>query len=87
MPYSLEYTDAAESDLSLLDARAAQQIRAALERMAENAEVVRHVALTGPLSGQFRLRTRRYRSIYLLDRDNRRVIVLRVHHRRGAYRG
>lgn len=38
MPYSLEYTETAERDLSRLDARAAQQMRDALDRMAENAE-------------------------------------------------
>ena len=68
MPYSLEYTETAERDLSRLDAGVAQQMCAALTRMAENVEVVRHRALTGPrYRGQFRLRMGRYRAIYELD--------------------
>ncbi len=88
MPYSLEFETRASSDLSQLDARAAQQMRAALARMAENAEAVRHRALTGPrYRGRFRLRMGDYRAIYEMDRANRRVTVLRVQHRSDAYRG
>ena len=86
MPYSLEYTETAERDLSRLDARAAQQMRDALDRMAENAEGVRHVALTGPrYRGQFRLRMGDYRARYRLNHANRRITVLRVQHRSRAY--
>ena len=87
MPYSLEFETRASSDLSQLDVRAAQQMRAALARMAENAEEVNHHALTGPRHrGQFRLRMGDYRAIYEIDRANRRITVLRVRHRREAYR-
>ena len=86
MPYSLEYTETAERDLSRLDARAAQQMRAALARTAENAENVRHRALTGPRHrGQFRLRMGDYRATYLLNHANRHITVLRVQHRSRAY--
>ena len=87
MAYSLEYTETAERDLSRLDARVAQQMRAALTRMAENVDVVRHRALTGPrYRRQSRLRMGDYRAIYELDRANRRVTVHRVEHRSDAYR-
>lgn len=87
MAYSLEYTETAEREMSRLDARVAQQMRAALARMAENVDSVRHRALTGPrYRGQFRLRMGDYRAIYELDRANRRVTVLRVQHRSDAYR-
>ncbi len=87
MPYSLEFTETAERDLSRLDARPAQQVRIALARMAENVDAVRHRALTGPHHrGRFRLRMGDYRAIYELDRANRRVTVLRVEHRSEAYR-
>ena len=87
MPYSLEFTETAERDLSRLDAGVAQQMRDALVRMAENAEAVRHHALTGPRHrGQSRLSMGAYRAIYEIDRANRRIIVLRVEHRSDAYR-
>ena len=87
MPYSLEFTETAQRDLSRLDARPAQQVRDALDRMAENAEAVRHQALTGPRRrGQFRLRMGDYRATYRIDRANRRITVLRVRHRSDAYR-
>ena len=56
--------------------------------MAENAERVRHHALTGPprYRGQFRLRMGDYRAIYEIDRANRRITVLRVQHRSDVYR-
>ena len=55
--------------------------------MAENAEAVRHHALTGPRHrGRFRLRMGDYRATYELDRANRRVTVHRVQHRSEAYR-
>ncbi len=87
MAYSLEFTETAERELSRLDARVAQQMRAALARMAENVEAVRHQALTGPrYRGQFRLRMGDYRAIYELDRANRHITVHRVQHRSDAYR-
>jgi len=62
-------------------------VRIALARMAENAEAVRHRALTGPrYRGQFRLRMGDHRAIYELDRANRRVTVHRIQHRSDAYR-
>ena len=87
MPYSLEFTETAERELSRLDAKAARQMRAALIRMAENVEAVRHQALTGPrYRGKFRLRMGDYRAIYEIDRANRHITVHRVQHRSDAYR-
>ena len=87
MPYSLEFTETAERELSRLDAKAARQMRAALIRMAGNVEAVRHQALTGPrYRGKFRLRMGDYRAIYEIDRANRRITVHRVQHRSDAYR-
>ena len=86
MAYSLEFTETADRELSRLDARVAQQMRRALARMAENADAVRHHALTGPrYRGQFRLRMGDYRAIYEIDRANRRITVHRVQHRSDAY--
>ena len=62
-------------------------MRTALSRMAENADAVRHQALTGPrYRGQFRLRMGDYRAIYEIDRGSQLITVLRVEHRSEAYR-
>ena len=87
MTYSLEFESRASRDLSRLDSRVAQRVRAALTRMAENADAVRHRALTGPrYRGLFRLRMGDYRAIYEIDRGSQLITVLRVEHRREAYR-
>ena len=86
MPYSLEYTDTAESDLSRLDPGITRRILTAIHRMVENAGVVRHRQLTGPYSGQYRLRAGDYRVLYQIDRRNRSITVLAVLHRSEAYR-
>ena len=85
MPYSLEFTNSANRDLSRLDPTIAQQVRQKLDELADRAENARHRALTGRLRGQFRLRVGSYRALYELDRANRRMIVRSVGHRREAY--
>ena len=86
VPYSLEFTDTAETDLSRLDAGIARRIQAVIDRMAENAEAVRHRRLTGPYSGQYWLRAGDYRVLYQIDRRNRSLTVLAMLHRSEAYR-
>ena len=86
MPYSLEYTNTADNDLSRLDARVAQRVHDAVVRLVENAEAMRHTALTGRYNGQFRLRVGDYRVLYRLDRGRRLITVVRVEHRSEAYR-
>ncbi len=87
MPYSLEFEERARRDLSRLDAQMEQQVLSKLNDLAEMAGTARHHALTGQYRGQFRLRVGDYRARYELSHANRRIIVLRVQHRREAYRG
>lgn len=42
--------------------------------------------LTGELRGLYSARRGDFRVIYLIDDDERRIVVLRAHHRRDAYR-
>ena len=87
MPYSLELEERAQRDLSRLDPQIERRALNSLNELAERAATANHRALTGPYSGQFRLRIGDYRARYELDHTNRRVTVLRVQHRREAYRG
>jgi mRNA-degrading endonuclease RelE of RelBE toxin-antitoxin system len=42
--------------------------------------------LRGPLAGRWSARRGQYRVIYRIDEDRRLVVVLKVDHRRDAYR-
>ena len=86
MTYQVEFANAAEDDLAKLDRELAQQALNRLRWLADNAESVRHRALSGPWSGVFRLRIGDFRAIYSLDRTGRRIIVHFVRHRSEVYR-
>ena len=86
MTCAVEFTDTAEDDLSRLDTRVAQRVLDRLRWMADNAESVRHRALTGPLQGVFSLRIGDYRALYTYERATQRVVVHVVRHRSQVYR-
>ena len=84
--YSLELSDEAKDDLGRLDSTAAQLVINRLTWLTENAELVNHRALTGRWDGFYRLRAGDYRALYTIDRENRRIVVELVGHRREVYR-
>ena len=86
MPYPAEFTATAVNDFSRLDPSIAQRVRSAINRLAENAESIRHRSLAGPYRSQFRLRVGDYRVLYQIDRANGVVTVLRVGRRNEVYR-
>ena len=86
MTYQVEFTKVAEDDLAKLDRELAQQTLNRLRWLADNAESVRHRALSGPWSGVFRLRIGDFRAIYSLERADRRIVVHFVRHRSEIYR-
>ena len=85
MPYNLEITSEAEDGLDRLDRPVEQRVRRKLRWLAENAALYRHEPMTGQYSGSYRIQIGVYRAVYDLDRENRRIIVLEVSHRRDAY--
>ena len=84
--YLVELTDDADEDLLQLDTQVAQQVINRLNWLGENAEEVRHQALTGRWQGYYRLRVGDYRALYTLDHERQRVVVELVGHRRDVYR-
>ncbi len=84
--YRVEFTDTAEDDLSRLDRAIAQEVLDKLRWLADNAESVRHKALTGQWQRAFSLRIGDYRAIYSLDRLERRMVIHFVRHRSEVYR-
>ena len=86
MTYEVEFTRTAEDDLSRLDKTVAQQVLDKLRWLADNAESVRHKALTGQWKSVFSLRVGNHRAIYSYDRAARRIVVHFVRHRSEVYR-
>ena len=86
MSYRVEFTRAAEDDLSNLDRTVAQRSLDRLRWLADNVESVRHRALSARFRGAFSLRIGDYRAIYTLDRTDSKVVVHFVRHRSEVYR-
>ncbi len=84
--YEVEFTRAADDDLSRLDRNIAQQALDRLHWLADNAESVQHRELSGPWSGVFRLRIGDFRALYSYDRAERKIIVHFIRHRSEIYR-
>ena len=85
MMYSLELSATARANISRLDPTVAQRVMRRLQRLAQDGESARHVALTGPHAGEFRLRVGDYRALYTIDRVNSRIVVESVGHRSDVY--
>jgi len=84
--FEIRVLASAEKELRKLDRRAAEQIAARLRWLADHAGEVRHHALTGTLSGLYRLRSGDYRIIYQLVVGERTILVHAVADRREIYR-
>ena len=85
MKYEVELSVIALADLSGLDSGPAQRVRDKIDWLAENADVVRHEAMTGKFQGMYRLRIGVYRAVYDLDQETRTIIFDRIGHRREVY--
>ena len=84
--FRVQFTKEAEADLEGLDPTIRRRVIERLRWLADNAESVRHEALTGSLGGLFRLRTGNYRTLYDLAPGEEIILVHAVGHRRDIYR-
>lgn len=85
MTYRIDVAPAAARELRTLDPPARRRIQAAVELLAE----VPRPPAAKPLvdsSGAWRVRVGDYRVIYDIEDDRLVILVLRVAHRREAYR-
>ncbi len=80
----IKYKASVQKDLRKLDSKRALRVLAAIERTLK-AEGDSGEALTGPFAGLFKLRVGDYRVIYARTEEG--YLVLRIAHRREAYRG
>lgn len=83
--YALEYSEKAVKIIKKLDKTIAVPILEKLERLASNVDEVKHLALTGNLSGLYKLRVGDYRVLYSLNREERIITVENLGHRKEVY--
>ena len=86
MSYEIEWTSVALRQLRKLDKQTARRILTAVSRLASEPRPVGVRALVGQPSGTMRLRVGDYRVVYVIEDDQLHVAVVRVAHRREAYR-
>ncbi|MCX6844405.1 MAG: type II toxin-antitoxin system RelE/ParE family toxin [candidate division WOR-3 bacterium] len=83
--YTVLLEAAAERNLRRLDAVVLQRVVAALRGLADNPRPAGCRKLTGS-DRDWRVRVGDYRVVYEIDDRNREVRVMRIRHRREAYR-
>ena len=85
--YRVQLLDAATRDLERLEKLTARRVVARLRWLATNFDSVSPEALTGDLSGLYKLRVGDHRVVYEAVRSEETLIVHRIGHRRDIYRG
>jgi mRNA interferase RelE/StbE len=86
MEYSLELTPAASQYLAKLTPSSLQRITTKLEWYAMHSEEYTPEPLTGKFNGLYRFRIGDYRLIYMLDKPNKRIVILSAGHRSDIYK-
>ena len=84
MPYAIRIKESAARELQRIERSDRERLIAAIDRLAENPFA--GSALKGELRGLRRIRVGDYRLIYEVGEQDLVVLVLRVAHRREAYR-
>ncbi|NSW84640.1 MAG: type II toxin-antitoxin system RelE/ParE family toxin [Syntrophothermus sp.] len=81
----LEITEPAQKDFANLDRKTQRRIRAALDRLLTYPQAVDLKKLQSS-PGEWRLRVGDWRVIFRIEREQELLYILRVRHRREAYR-
>ena len=87
MTFSVELSSRAERDLARLPAKVQTSIVQALRELALDPYHAGNVKRLSAEHRAYRLRVGDYRAVYQLSDDRQQILVLRVRHRRDAYRG
>ena len=85
MTYRVELTRGAHRDFAVLESDIAQRVLAALEVLRGNPRPHGSTKLEGE-EGAYRMRVGTYRIKYHIDHGIRRVLVVKIRHRREVYR-
>lgn len=87
MAYDLIWNEGVLKDLKALDRKTARELVDSIKsRLAAN-PVNLGKPLKGIFKGLYRYRYGDYRVIYVLDRADKKVIILHIRHRKEVYRG
>jgi len=81
----LEITEPAEKDLSNLDKKTQKRIKTTLERLITHPQAVDLKKLRGNPE-RWRIRVGDWRVILQIDREKEVLYIMRIRHRREAYR-
>ena len=84
--YRFDFTAGAERELDHLDSLTRTRILKRLKRLGENADVIQHEELSGPLSDLFKLRVGDYRVLYDMIESENLIVVHQIGHRSEVYR-
>jgi len=84
--YRFDFTAGAERELDHLDSPTRTRILKRLKWLGENADVIQHEELTGPLSDLFKLRVGDYRVLYDMIESENLILVHQIGHRSDVYR-
>jgi mRNA interferase RelE/StbE len=84
--YRIRILDAAARDLAKLDRPIARRIVRRINWLSENLDDLQPEALTGDLSGFFKLRAGEYRILYEILREEQIIVIHLIGHRREIYR-
>ena len=82
--YNLLYADEAKKVISRLSLKKKRQIKNAIERIAEDPKIGKH--LTHELKGLYSYRSGAYRIIYRIYRKEILVLILTIGHRKDVYK-
>lgn len=84
--YRVEYAAGVEKDLRPLP----RSLKAKALEIVENLlarDPYQGKPLTGPFKGLYKFRIGDYRIVYAIEKDRLTIFVLRIRHRKDAYRG
>ena len=84
--YRFDFTAGAERELDHLDSPTRTRILKRLKWLGENADVIQHEELSGPLSDLFKLRVGDYRVLYDMIESENLIVVHQIGHRSDVYR-
>jgi len=84
--YQIRILDAAARDLARLDPAIGRRIVSRMRWLAENLEGVKPEALTGDLTGFYKLRIGDHRVVYEILHSEQTIVIHLIGHRREIYR-
>jgi mRNA interferase RelE/StbE len=84
--YRVRILDAATRELARLDKPVGRRIVERINWLAANLDDIQPEALTGDLSGLYKLRAGDYRILYEIHHDEQTIVIHGIGHRREIYR-